>query len=182
MTVLSVVLVDEIRSRQLSKAVVESNFQPSWRKQISNDSGPSNANSAFLVEDPCVGAHCARAARLGSIHGPFWGVSDCRRAGFFGIAVNDGCRLWILRDRLPGMRQTVAWPDRTEAMPAMFSYGKVFEGEYYELEPDFVNKTPLLAVLLGDRREMPPLCCACGAPAERTERFTYYPGRVCLRP
>jgi hypothetical protein len=55
--------------------------------------------------------------------------------------------------------------------PQCFSYGKVFEGEYYELEPDFVNKTPLLAVPLGDRREMPPLCCACGAPAARTERL-----------
>ncbi|HEY5030072.1 MAG TPA: hypothetical protein VIK39_16825 [Candidatus Angelobacter sp.] len=55
--------------------------------------------------------------------------------------------------------------------PQCFSYGKVFEGEFYELEPNFVNKAPLLALPLGDRREMPPLCCACGAPAARTERL-----------
>ena len=55
--------------------------------------------------------------------------------------------------------------------PQCFSYGKVSEGAYYELEPNFVNNTPLLALPLGDRREMPPLCCACGAPAARTERL-----------
>lgn len=53
--------------------------------------------------------------------------------------------------------------------PQCLSYGKVFQGDYYELEPDFVNKAPLLALPLGERREMPPLCCACGAPAARTQ-------------
>jgi hypothetical protein len=51
------------------------------------------------------------------------------------------------------------------------SYGQVREGEYCELEPDFVNKVPLLALPLGERREMPRLCCACGAPAARTEKL-----------
>jgi hypothetical protein len=55
--------------------------------------------------------------------------------------------------------------------PQCFSYGKVFQGNYCELEPDFVHKVPLLALPLGERREMPPLCCACGAPAARTERL-----------
>ena len=55
--------------------------------------------------------------------------------------------------------------------PQCFSYGKVSEDEYYELEPDFVNNAPVLALPLGNRREMPPLCCACGAPAVRTERL-----------
>jgi len=34
-----------------------------------------------------------------------------------------------------------------------------------------VNKVPLLALPWEDRRNMPPLCCACGAPAARTERL-----------
>jgi hypothetical protein len=55
--------------------------------------------------------------------------------------------------------------------PQCLSYGKVSEGQYYELESDFVNKIPLLALPLGERREMPPLCCACGASAARTERL-----------
>jgi hypothetical protein len=55
--------------------------------------------------------------------------------------------------------------------PQCLSYGKVSEGQYYELAPDFVTKVPLLALPLGERREMPPLCCACGAPAYRTERL-----------
>ena len=55
--------------------------------------------------------------------------------------------------------------------PRCLSYGKVSQGQYYELAPDFVNKAPLLALPLGERREMPPLCCACGAPAARTERL-----------
>lgn len=55
--------------------------------------------------------------------------------------------------------------------PQCFSYGKVSGGEFYELEPNFVIKAPLLALPLGDRREMPPLCCACGAPAARSERL-----------
>jgi hypothetical protein len=55
--------------------------------------------------------------------------------------------------------------------PRCFSYGKVSQGQYYELAPDFVTKVPLLALPLGERREMPPLCCACGAPAARTERL-----------
>ena len=55
--------------------------------------------------------------------------------------------------------------------PRCLSYGKVSQGQYYELAPDFVAKAPLLAFPLGERREMPPLCCACGAPAARTERL-----------
>ena len=55
--------------------------------------------------------------------------------------------------------------------PQCFSYGKVCEGQYYELEPDFVNHAPLLALPLGDHRDLPPLCCACGAPAVRTDRL-----------
>ena len=55
--------------------------------------------------------------------------------------------------------------------PQCLSYGRVSEGEYYELQPDFVNKVPLLALPLGEGRNMPPLCCACGAPAARTERL-----------
>lgn len=37
------------------------------------------------------------------------------------------------------------------------------EGQYYELALDFVTEIPLLALPLGERREMPPLCCACDA-------------------
>ncbi len=55
--------------------------------------------------------------------------------------------------------------------PQCFCYGKVAEGQYYELEPNFVGQTPLLALPLGSRREMPPLCCACGAPAVRADRL-----------
>ena len=55
--------------------------------------------------------------------------------------------------------------------PLCLSYGKVSEGQYHELAPDFVTKVPVLALPLGERREMPPLCCACGAPAARTEKL-----------
>ena len=55
--------------------------------------------------------------------------------------------------------------------PQCLSYGQVSEGQYYELTPDFVAKVPLLALPLGEHRKMPPLCCACGAPADRTERL-----------
>jgi hypothetical protein len=55
--------------------------------------------------------------------------------------------------------------------PQCLSYGQVSEGQYYELTPDFVAKVPLLALPLGEDRKMPPLCCACGAPADRTERL-----------
>jgi hypothetical protein len=55
--------------------------------------------------------------------------------------------------------------------PQCLSYGQVLEGQYYELAPDFVAKAPLLALPLGEQLKMPPLCCACGAPADRTERL-----------
>jgi hypothetical protein len=55
--------------------------------------------------------------------------------------------------------------------PQCLRYGQVTEGAYYELQPDYVNKAPLLALPLRERREMPPLCCACGAPAARTENL-----------
>ena len=55
--------------------------------------------------------------------------------------------------------------------PQCLSYGKVSQGQYYELAPDFVTKVPLLALPLGERRDMPPLCCACGAAATRSERL-----------
>jgi hypothetical protein len=55
--------------------------------------------------------------------------------------------------------------------PKCLSYGQVSEGQWYELTPDFVAKVPLLALPLGEHRKMPPLCCACGAPADRTERL-----------
>jgi hypothetical protein len=55
--------------------------------------------------------------------------------------------------------------------PQCLAYGQISEGAYYELQPDFVNKAALLALPLGERKEMPPLCCACGAPAARTERL-----------
>lgn len=55
--------------------------------------------------------------------------------------------------------------------PQCLAYGQVSEGEYYELQPDFANKIPALALPLGNGREMPPLCCACGAPARRTEKL-----------
>jgi hypothetical protein len=55
--------------------------------------------------------------------------------------------------------------------PECLCYGKVSAGEYYELQPDCVTEVPRLALPLGDRREMPPLCCACGAPAARSERL-----------
>jgi hypothetical protein len=55
--------------------------------------------------------------------------------------------------------------------PQCLSYGQVSEGQYYELTPDFVAKAPLLVLPLGEDRKMPPLCCACGAPADRTERL-----------
>lgn len=55
--------------------------------------------------------------------------------------------------------------------PRCLSYGDVSESQYHELAPDFVTKVPLLALPLGERREMPPLCCACGAVAARKERL-----------
>lgn len=55
--------------------------------------------------------------------------------------------------------------------PQCLTYGQISDGSYYELQPDFVNKVPLLALPLGDRKQMPPLCCACGAPAARTEKL-----------
>jgi hypothetical protein len=50
-------------------------------------------------------------------------------------------------------------------------YGQVTEGAYYELQPDYVSKTPMLALPLRERRELPRLCCACGAPAVRSENL-----------
>ncbi|MGH9570526.1 MAG: hypothetical protein ACRD4F_12845, partial [Candidatus Angelobacter sp.] len=55
--------------------------------------------------------------------------------------------------------------------PQCLSYGQVSEGQYYELMPNFVAKVPQLALPLGEHRKMPPLCCVCGAPADRTERL-----------
>jgi hypothetical protein len=55
--------------------------------------------------------------------------------------------------------------------PQCLSYGQLSEGQYYELTPDFVAKVPLLVLPLAEHRKMPPLCCACGAPADRTERL-----------
>jgi len=55
--------------------------------------------------------------------------------------------------------------------PQCLSYGKISDGEYYELPPDFANKIPVLALPLAAGREMPPLCCACGAAAGRTEKL-----------
>ena len=55
--------------------------------------------------------------------------------------------------------------------PQCFSYGKISDGEYYELPPDFVNKIPVLALPLSGGREMPQLCCGCGAPAVRSEKL-----------
>jgi hypothetical protein len=55
--------------------------------------------------------------------------------------------------------------------PQCLSYGQVSEGQYYELAPDLVAKVPQLSLPLGEHRKMPPLCCACGASADRTERL-----------
>jgi hypothetical protein len=55
--------------------------------------------------------------------------------------------------------------------PQCLSYGKISDGAYYELPHDFTNKTPVLALPLAAGREMPALCCACGAPAGRTEKL-----------
>jgi hypothetical protein len=55
--------------------------------------------------------------------------------------------------------------------PQCLSYGKISDGSYYELPPDFVNKIPVLALPLAAGREMAPLCCACGAPAVRSEKL-----------
>src|SRR5579863_3167570 len=55
--------------------------------------------------------------------------------------------------------------------PQCLSYGKISDGQYYELPQDFVNKIPVLALPLASGREMPPLCCACGAPAARSEKL-----------
>jgi hypothetical protein len=55
--------------------------------------------------------------------------------------------------------------------PQCLAYGKISDGAYYELPPDFVNGLPVLALPLGDRKEMPRLCCACGAAATRSERL-----------
>jgi hypothetical protein len=55
--------------------------------------------------------------------------------------------------------------------PQCLRYGQVTEGAYYELQPDYVNKAALLAFPLREGREMPALCCACGAPAARAENL-----------
>lgn len=55
--------------------------------------------------------------------------------------------------------------------PECLVYGQVAEGQYYELQPDFANKIPVFVLPMGAGTEMPPLCCACGAPARRTEKL-----------
>ena len=66
--------------------------------------------------------------------------------------------------------------------PRCLSYGQVSQGQYYELAPDFVTKVPLLALPLGERRDMPPLCCACGAAGCAQRKITHHPSGICLRP
>jgi hypothetical protein len=47
------------------------------------------------------------------------------------------------------------------------TYGEIVKGEYCELEPDRVVKSPVFAARVTEPCFMPRLCCACGAPATR---------------
>ncbi len=55
--------------------------------------------------------------------------------------------------------------------PECLSYGRVYEGEYHELSPDYVNKIASFAVPLGERREMPPLCCGVARPPRELNSY-----------
>jgi len=55
--------------------------------------------------------------------------------------------------------------------PQCLTYGKLDGGSYYELEPDYIEKSPMLAVPLKGGRIMPSLCCVCGAPSSRSEKM-----------
>jgi hypothetical protein len=51
------------------------------------------------------------------------------------------------------------------------AYGEVVKGEYCELEPDRVVKSPVFAARVTEPCFMPRLCCACGAPSTRFQRL-----------
>jgi len=53
--------------------------------------------------------------------------------------------------------------------PECLTWGQVADGAYRALAPDFQAAFPVLALPLCEGDAMPPLCCACGAPATRTE-------------
>jgi hypothetical protein len=90
---------------------------------------------------------------------------------FFGLSSMVGVSSGSYVTECPVCRKQLRGLIGLTRCPQCLSYGKVSEGQYYELARDFVTKAPLLALPLGERREMPPLCCACGAPAARTERL-----------
>jgi hypothetical protein len=51
------------------------------------------------------------------------------------------------------------------------AYGEVVKGEYCELEPDRVVKSPVFAARVPEQCFMPMLCCACGTPSTRFQRL-----------
>lgn len=90
---------------------------------------------------------------------------------FFGLSSMLGVVSGAYVTQCPVCHEQLRGPIGLTRCPRCLSYGKVSEGQYHELAPDFVTKVPLLALPLGERREMPPLCCACGAVAARNERL-----------
>jgi hypothetical protein len=91
--------------------------------------------------------------------------------GLFGLAAMLGIGSGSYTTHCPVCEKELRGLIGLKRCPQCLCYGKVSAGEYHELQPDCVTEVPLLALPLGDRREMPPLCCACGAPAKRSERL-----------
>jgi len=91
--------------------------------------------------------------------------------GLFGLAAMFGIGSGSCTTECPVCGAALRGLIGLKRCPQCFAYGKISEGAYYELLPDFVNEVPVLALPLGDRKQMPPLCCVCGVPASRSEKL-----------
>src|SRR6185437_12382764 len=129
-------------------------------KETRSDCDSIHRNSAFLAQDSGVDARHADPAGLGRIDGLLGGVP-----ALVGLLSIVGIGSGSYTTHCPVCDKELRGLIGLTRCPQCLCYGKVSEGEYSELQPDCVTEVPLLALPLGNRREMPPLCCACGAPA-----------------
>ena len=113
----------------------------------------------------------AHPAGFGRIDGPFGEYLVAGVLALFGLLSIVGIGCGSYTTHCPVCGNELGGLMGLKRCPQCLRYGKESEGEYYELQPDCVTQVPLLALPLGNRREMPPLCCACGAPAARSERL-----------
>lgn len=70
-----------------------------------------------------------------------------------------------------GTRLTVNGLAGVTGCPRCLSWGRIRDGEFHELEPDYQSTFPVLALPIQADHVIPPLCCSCGAPASRTEHL-----------